>query len=369
MEIRISEHSSDNVSEYFSIGAYGDDGAQQSKGVFRYRYTAFERGNIRTMTAGAIATPVHLRRGGNVREMFKFAHRMAYEDGVCTAILHPFSFAYYNKFGYEKVADHFIVSCPIRCIDFVPRRCSLVPYTDDKLGDLSLIYKKFSTGRNLLFERKNADQFTRYKDSSIYIYYNGKTPEGYIIYSTEKELCTNHFENGKMLVKEFVYTSREALCELFSFIRMYEGELEDVEFQNLAPTPEVDALLRNYTHTRYRLLPDISAKIINAEGTLSAMKYPEAEGQLTISVPDGDEGVKGTYLLEWGGGEGRAILVDDNDEADVTVTPTALARLIYGYDIINQATLPYLNGVSVHRNSDSLIAAFPKKCAGVFEHF
>ena len=368
MEIKIYDHGSDLVSEFNCIGAF--EGEEKfSTGTFRFRNTAFGDGYIKTMTAGAVATPVHLRRGGNVRKVFEYAHALAYESGVASAILHPFSFAYYNKFGYEKIADHLIVSCPIRYIDFVPRRCSLVPCTEEKLPDLIPVYEKFIKGRNILFERKMPEQFTRYKDALTYIYYEGKEPMGYIIFNTQKELCTNHFENGKMLVREMVYASREALLELLSFIRMYEGELEDVEFLNLAMSPEVDMLLRNYTHTKYKILPDIQAKVINTKLLLGAMAYPKAEGALSINVFEGEVGACGSYLLEWGGGDSRVSALPDGAETDADVSAKALARLAYGYDLISETTLPYLDGVTVRKNADSFISVFPKKCNGLFEHF
>ena len=367
MEIRIYENGRDAVSEYNRIGTFDGD-VKCSSGFFQFRNTAFGEGYIKTMTASDVATPVHLRRGGNVRKIFEYAHELAYESGVVAAILHPFSFDYYNNFGYEKVADHLIVSCPIRCIDFVPRRCSLVPCTEDGFMDIIPVYEKFAKGRNLLFERRMPEQFKKYEGALTYVYYEGSTPMGYITFNTEKELCTNHYENGKMLVREMVYTSKAVLFELFSFIRMYEGELEDVAFLNLAMTPEIDMFLRNYTHTRYRILPDIQAKVINAKKLLEALPLPKTEGVLSIKVSDGELGACGAYLLEWGGGTSQVKTLPAAYDTDVSVSAKALARLAYGYDLVNEITIPYLREV-VEKNVESFIAAFPKKCNGYFEHF
>ena len=369
MEIKIIETNKDEVSEFYNLGAFSDEGNLLSKGVFRYRSTVFGQDYAKTMTAGAIATPVHLRRGGNVRKMFEYMHKKAYEDGVCTAILHPFSFAYYNMFGYEKVADHLIVRLPIRYIDFVPRRCSLVPYSEEMLPGVAEAYSKFAKGRCLMFERKTPEQFARYKDAQIYVYKKDGAVLGYITYKTEKTLMINHYEKGLMTVLEMVYATSEALNELLSFIRMYEGELEDVEFANLAMSPEVDAVLRNYTHTSYRLLPDIAAKVINAEEMLKLNVYPNYDGDLTIKVPEGDVGVRGVYKIEWGKDGSQVRRLNDNADADVSVSAQALARLLYGYDVVNAFTLPYLRGIELQRNSDGFIAAFQKKCSGVYEHF
>ena len=86
---------------------------------------------------------------------------------------------------------------------------------------------------------------------------------------------------------------------------MHERELEDVVFLSLAMTHEVDMLLRNYTHTRYRILPDIQAKVINAKKLLEAFPLPKTEGALSIKVSDGELGACGSDLLEWGGGDSR----------------------------------------------------------------
>ena len=212
-------------------------------------------------------------------------------------------------------------------------------------------------------------EFGKYKDSLTYVYYNGDKAEGYITFNTEKVLHTNHFEEGKMTVREMVYTTPAALSELLSFIRMYEGELEDVEFLNLAMTPEVDLALRNYTHTKYRILPDIAAKVINTKLLLGALALPSAEGSVSVRVADGEEGIRGAYLLEWGGGDSRVKALSDSAATDATVSARALARLAYGYDVVNRTTLPYLRDVEIEKNEEGFISAFPKKACGVFEHF
>lgn len=359
----------DEVSERFLVGAFDNDGSLMSKGTFRYRNTAFGSGYVKTMTAGAVATPVHLRRGGNVRRMFSYMHERAYEDGVAVAILHPFSFSYYNKFGYERVADHLIARLPISKLDFVPRECRLIPYREEAACDLAAIYGRFARGRRLLFERKSPEQFGRPAGSVTYVYYEGKLPLGYITYTTEKTLKTNHYEDGVMYVHELVYTSPESLCALLSFIRMFEGELEEVEFKNIAMSPEADLILRHYTHTRYRVLPDVSAKVINTELMLAAADYPSREWDVTLKIPEGDEGVMGTFKVEYGGGDSKVTRLPDTADADVTLSPLALPRILYGHDGLSLETLPYVDGIRIEGCAEKLLAAFPKRSAGIFEHF
>lgn len=370
MEIRIVRDETDNVNRLLELGAFGDDDVRLSKGYFRYRNTSFGHSLIKTMTAGGIATPVHFRRGGNIRKIFDFMHSKAYEDGVAVSILHPFSFTYYNMFGYEKVADHFIVKLPLRLIDFVPRRCNLVPATEDMLSDLVSVYSEFSKGRYLLFERKNFNQFVPSPEKTqTYIYYNNGKAESYITFSQSKTLATNHYTDTVMTVREMVYTSKESLLELFSFIRMFEGELDEIEFLNLSMCPEVDMILRHYTHTTYKLLPDIAAKIINTEEVLKKSAYPKKDGGFTLKVEGGGDGAQGTFKVEFGGGDSRVTRLTDSSEADIIISDLALSRLVYGYDAPDSVSINYINGIKVNKNADDFILAFPKKRAGIFEHF
>ena len=348
------------------VAAIAEDGSVLSKGAFKYVTSSFGCGTVKTMFAGGIGTPVHFRRGGNVRRMFDFMHNEAVNEGVAVSLLHPFSFAYYRKFGYEKVSDHLIVKFPTRMIDFVPRRCAFVPYDESMLRDLLNLFNEFSRGRNLMIQRFD-DRFYKSKDKEIYICYKEGKAVACVVYSTYHELVVNHYENSKLTVHELCYTSPEALREIFSFLRMFEGEFDEIEFANIAPCPEVELLLRHYTHTSYTLVPDIMAKTLNTEMMLLAADYPNKEGGFTVKVEDNMDSVAGTFKVAYGGGDCKVERVDS--APDITLTAPAFTRLIYGYDGVGAEMARYMDGVLINGNTDGFFAAFTKKPCGVYEHF
>ena len=343
-----------------------EDETVMSKGVFKYLDSMFGKGYIKTMIAGGIGTPVHYRRGGNVRKMFDTMHGEAVKEGAAVALLHPFSFGYYAKFGYEKVSDHVIVKFPTRMIDFVPRSCDLVPYDESRLNDIIAVYNKFAQGRNLLMRRFN-DKYYKDPNKQIYVYYEKGTPSAYIEYSAKNEFIVNHMGNGVVTVHEMCYTSPEGLRALFSFLRMFEGQYDDIELANVSVCPEVELLLRHYTHTSYTLVPDVMAKTLNTEMMLMAADYPNKEGGFTVKVEDAMESVVGTFKVSYGGGDCRVERVDS--APDLTLAAPAFTRLIYGYDGASAATAAYMNGVEINGNADGFFAAFTKKPCGVYEHF
>jgi len=226
-----------------SLIAADENGNALSKGTFQFTTSSYCDTSVKTMLAQGIETPVEHRRGGNVRTMFQFMHAAAVEEGMAVALLHPFSFTYYNKFGYEKVASHLILRFPTRMIDFVPRGCNFIPYEASMLPDLISIYQAFSKGRNLLLPRVDGE---KYQGKTIYVCYDGGTPIAYVILSEHKELYVNNYRNTLLTVNEMAYVSPKGLREIFSFLRMFEGEFDEIELLDGGLYSEVDLLLRHY---------------------------------------------------------------------------------------------------------------------------
>lgn len=365
-EIIVTERKDTEDYSSLRVAAVDENGNAMSKGAFKYMDSSYGKGWIRTMIAGGIGTPVHLRRGGNVRKMFERMHTEAVGEGAAVALLHPFSFAYYRKFGYEKVSDHLIVKCPTRYIDFVPRECNFVPYDEGMLPDVMKIYNTFAMGRNLLFRRFD-DRYYNKPDRHIYVYYKKGEPAAFIMYSASKSFVVNHSEDGVLTVHELAYTSPDALREIFSFLRMFEGEYDDIEFANIAMCPEVELMLRHYTHTSYTLVPDVMAKVLNTEKLLLANDYPTVEGEFTVKVEDTMDSVCGTFKVAYGGGDCSVKRVDGG--ADLTLSASAFARLAYGYDGANAEMAKYMDGVQIDGDAEDFFRAFPKKPCGIFEHF
>ena len=367
-DIRIrTEYENDFESRYI-IEVYEGGDVPVSHGAFRFINTRFGNGYIKTMMTGGVATPPEYRRNGYVKKIFDKAYEMAIEKGAVVALLHPFSFSYYYKFGYGKVADHKVVRCPIRLIDFVPRFNNLTAYdeTEAKLEDLISVYNRFSSGRNLMPIRYNDRYF---KNKKIYIYYQNGNPEGYIAYKEDKKLYSHHYEDGVMTVSEIAYTNPDALDAILGFIRMYEGELDDVVFENISMCPEIERKLSHYTHTRYELIPDLSARILNTEELFRAHTYPEQKGTFKVRVNDKLSTVAGSFEVTYEFGTCNVNRLSDDADVDFVIESAELARLIYGYDGITSSEAIYSPGISITGNTEDFFRAFTKKTAGIFELF
>ena len=94
IEIRCASKSEHHLGTKMQIVAAEGENVLSS-GNFTLTLSAFGDGRIPTLLAGGISTPLHNRRGGNVRKMFQHMHASAADEGVAVALLHPFSFCNY----------------------------------------------------------------------------------------------------------------------------------------------------------------------------------------------------------------------------------------------------------------------------------
>lgn len=343
--------------------AVTEDGKDLSTGIFTLTETPYGKGKIKTLLVGGLETPVVNRRRGCIREMLSYMHAYGAENGAALALLHPFSFGFYRKFGYERVADHVIAGFPVSALDFVPRECDLVLYDETKTSDMISVYSEFSRGRNLLLPRRSAEQ---YAGREAYIYYDGGKPAGYVIVSGEKSLCVNRYTDTVLTVKELAYTSPKALKKIFSFLRMFEGEYERIELYDCGLCREAEMMLKHHFHTGYKILPDIMGRALNVKKLLEAHVYPREPGGFTVRVNDTLPTANGTYCVEYGGAcEVKTV----DGEPDITLTAGAFTQIALGYRALDEKSAAYLDGVTVHKDCRDFFRAFPQVPCGVFEHF
>lgn len=329
---------------------------------------------IKTMTVGGVATELQYRRNGCVREIFSELLPQSPERGWVVSILHPFSFSYYRKFGYEKIADELIVEFPISKLSHIPRCNDLkLLKGNDGLEDAIRVYNKFAEKRNIMFYRYNERHyFTNPNKStgSTYIWYDEQgEPASYISLAVENYFSINRMISVNLNVYEMCFTTKESLQALFGFIRMYEGENDTVKIHNCAMSPEIELTLRNYMHTKYTRHPDLMARVLDVKAILEANNYPQYKGHFRIKVNDTLPFTKGIWEVEFEKGIGAAKRISDSSNYDLSADMPAFTQLVYGYDAYTADVAAYMEGVKILNPNTDFFQAFGKKHNGLFEHF
>ena len=351
-----------------------DNGVCMSHMGFRTLDSVYCGKYLKTLTISGVATSPEYRRCGCVRQMLNKLFEMAPERGWEVSFLHPFSFSYYRKFGYEKVADHKIIEFPISKLDFTDRFPGLKPVdSEERAKDCTKIYNEFSMKRNIMFKRYGTSIYPTSAggDKKTYIWYDAASkPASYITLRSEQYFSVNRMESVNLHIHEMAFTTPESLMALFGFIRMFEGEDKRVKIHNCAMSPEVDTVLKHYMHSSYTLVPDIAARILDVKAVLHANRYPAGErGCFTVKVEDSLEYTRGVYRVEYDNGQSEVTKLGDDAEYDLSASMPSFTQLVYGYDEYTADKAAYMDGVEICNPDSKFFNVFHKKHNGLFEHF
>lgn len=328
---------------------------------------------------GGVGTEPEYRRGGLVKNFFSEVWKHMEKENIPVSFMHPFSFSYYRKMGYERIADHRVLEFPMKALDFVPRYPDLIRCkAPDRAEDLAKVYNRFGENRNIMFHRTAETAYlgAGEPNAEVYLLYGDDgEPEGSLVLDREQVYWVNQMVSINLHVREICFTSPEALLKLFGFLRMYEGQMDSIKIHNCAMAPELETALRHYTHTKITVIPDIAARVHDVKAVLSAMKYPEVPGCFTVRVrePEGTghspEKTDGCWKVSYGNGTVSVECLDKDAPCDIDCDIRAFTRLIFGFDSIGAETARYLPGTVLHTPCTDFFRAFPNRPCGLFEHF
>ena len=361
------------------IQAQTESGGHMSSGVMIFRNIHFAGKEIPCVGIGAVNTDPEYRRGGLVREIFAEMATECDRREIPLTVLHPFSFAYYRGFGFERVADHRVLEFPITALNFVPRYPNLTRCMGDTHSqELCEVYNSFAKGgRHLMFKR-DPDHFpTNDPKKKVYLSRDEKgRPDGYIILEIENYFSVNRMVSVNLHVHELIALTDQAMDKLFGFIRMFEGEMETVKLENISMIPEVELRLRHYMHTSLSILPDIMVRINDVKSFFETIPYPAEAGCFTFKTaepprsPWSGEKTNGVWRVTYAGG--KAIvekLPDDTEDYDFYADIASLAQLVFGYDSYGYDFARHTPGTRWLNPASDFFRAFPRRPAGIFEHF
>lgn len=362
----------------FRVETFDDDGRRASWGQAFLTKIFVNGAEVNALRVAGVGTAPEYRRLGLVREYMRRVFGFAEETESLVSLLHPFSFSFYRKFGYERAGDHRILEFPIKALDFAPFFRDMTPCADIALRkDLSTVYNRFARTRNLMSPRSAhySYPFDRKGQKTCIWYDEMKQPAAYMIYETESRFETNRMVDGRLNVHEMGYADREGLLRLFGFMRMFEGQLDRVRLLNCAMAPEVEFMLRHYAHTSVSVVPDLMARIHDVGGLLSAVRYPQTPGRFTVRViePEGSSHPRaktdGAWRVEYAFGHAQVERLDGSAPCDVVCDIPSFTQLVLGYQSFGAESACYMHGVALHGDYEDFFRAFPNRPCGVFEHF
>ncbi len=327
----------------------------------------------RVVAAGEMQSVVSLpefRKSGNVRSLMHTVLQEFKRRGDLFAMLTPFSFAFYRKYGFELISKNLEQRAGIEQFSVFSWDCQV--RRADCAEDISImkkLYEDFAASKNMVELKKEQDweyqgngEFGKRdwlngdKQQYTYIFSNRDEPNAYLKFFFLPGPGGPFI--GTMKVTELVYDSPQAFRNVLGFIYGMRAKLTDVCLSPMDGidlgllVPECDKVERKFEGHRM-------ARVLDAEKVLLIKEYPQGRGRLSVHIEDAfmPENT-GTYHIEYR--EGKALsVVKTEDQADLEVTEATFCQLVTGFCDVSEAA--YRDSTKINGNRTILEQVFCKK--------
>lgn len=275
-------------------GAFGEDGKLMS-GLhlipfeMRAGRTLLKMGGI-----ASVATWPEARRYGCVTKLLGQALVTMREQGQTVSMLHPFSFPFYRKFGWEMTVErkmYVIAQSQLPKRSEVSGKIVRAAKEADAFNDL---YDRFAMGRVGMLKRSpewwRSKVFSKPGLAAIWKNESSE-PEGYILYEVS---------GGTFAVHEWVALTEEARRGLWQFAANHDSMADKVTMT--VPADDESPFLFADPRFKQEVVPYFMSRIVDAEGFVSLLPFAPGAGNESLRLALRDEFAPwndGVFRIEW----------------------------------------------------------------------
>lgn len=226
---------------------------------------AFKMGGI-----ASVATWPEYRRKGIVGKLLTHILQEMKSQGQLISVLHPFSFSFYRKYGWETNTEYKLYSIERSQLPVIRNTKELIirRITDPKnhWEMFHQIYVMYASNYNGMLQRdENWWQqivfFTK-KGTAVICYGEDNKPLGYMIYSVQKK---------EMIIKEMVFLNEAARMSLWKFISNHDSMVERVSM--VASSDDSSAFLLPDPRIKQEIKPYSMARIVDVKAFLEQFPF------------------------------------------------------------------------------------------------
>nr|WP_154896985.1 GNAT family N-acetyltransferase [Paenibacillus xylanexedens] len=286
---------------------------------------AFEMGGI-----AGVATWPEYRRKGWVAGLLNHALEEMNRNKQSISFLHPFSFAFYRKYGWETYIEFKKYKVPTAHLPAKKTTPGTIRRGDPGLAILKEVYSAYAERYNGTLVRddswwENSVLTDGTSQKAVYLDGAGQA-QGYLLYEVKER---------KFAIDEIVYLNEEARQALWTFIANHDSMIEEVTLQ--APASDTLAFQLDNPRIQQEIVPYFMARIVSVEQFISQYPFASQDSpvQINLQVEDAhapwNEGVwqlnvamNGTASI-WKTSE--AVLEDQT----LKVSIQALTAMLMGY--------------------------------------
>lgn len=254
----------------------------------------------------SVATWPEYRRQGIVGKLLVHALNEMKRQGRLISVLHPFSFDFYRRYGWETNTEYKLYTIERSQLPVIKDSEGTFKRVSDPEKHWEIfhqIYLNYASGYNGMLQRdKNWWReivFVTKKGTSVICYDQNGEPSGYILYSVK---------NKEMIIKEMVYIHEAARKSLWKFIADHDSMVERISF--IAPPADPTAFLLPDPRIKQEIKPYSMARIVDVKAFLELFPFKPTGGELHFTMDLSDE------HAEWNHGS-FAVLINKEGKATV----------------------------------------------------
>ena len=309
-----------------------------------------------TIVVSGVCSQPECRRMGGIREVFNKIGETAVENDWVLGFLHPFSIAYYEKFGYANLNRMFAVKVPFEKLAHIPRNTDVILYTGEQFDELNELHTKCALKENLMTLRDDKKHFcSTPHESAEYIYFrrdaNG-VADGYVRFKVNRP--------NDLVAEELFALTPEALYGLIGFLRNYDGIAKNLIVAKQYQGSDFACIADRLDGVSYEYNGSAAGRIYNMKKLLEANEYPVEYGKFSMLCIDELEQNNGIFDVEY---QNKKAVVTrrDSGDYDISLTAVAAARLMLAGEGHTQNTAIYINGVEIKGDATDFFKAFPHR--------
>lgn len=250
-----------------------------------------------------VSTWPEYRRKGYVAELLRHALATMKEEGQVLSFLHPFSFPFYRKYGWEMYCEFKQYEIPLALMPRYPALPGRVERVEDwRL--LNEIYIEYAVRYNGMLVRE-ADWwedvvFVREKGVSAVWYDEKGRPRGYVRYKVKDK---------EMEIHELIALDEEARRALWTFIAQHDSMLDKIKMY--VPADDSLSFLVSDPRFKQEIHPYFMARVVDTAAFLEQYPFEASGAEHTVVLHVED------VQAEWNRGSFR-IDIDGQGNARVS---------------------------------------------------
>ncbi|RFT92849.1 GNAT family N-acetyltransferase [Paenibacillus jamilae] len=289
----------------------------------------FDMGGI-----AGVATWPEKRRGGMVSRLLTHALEEMKTAGQSLSFLHPFSFAFYRKFGWETYTEYKKYVIPIDKFPAKLKTEGIVKRDIKNISELDQVYQSYASRYNGTLVRDKEwwqERILNENYRTVVYYTDAGDPQGYALYK---------IEDKQLNCDELVYENETARRALWTYFANHDSMITQGKFIYVPADDNLPFLLDD-PRIQQETVPYFMGRIVDAVAFVERYPFEQIgeETSLTLHLTDRyapwNEGVwRLTITTE---GQGHLARVDtsnlsENDTvADLELGIQSLTTLMLGY--------------------------------------